>query len=393
MYKLQIVCAIILLVGAVSCGSAPEEVAEPTLAFEYSEVDPGAAGRIAIGDIDADGHNDIVLHTWSTNRGKDSDGTVTWYRYPDWTRSVIKGDDHIFGDGVVAVDLDGDKDLDVVTAKGNDASAQVWWFENPGGAAREGWKEFQIAEVETGSEVKDVYVHDMDHDGKQDVVVRTKHFFTVYFQEEPRKWTERKMDNAEREGMTLGDLDGDGDYDAVMNGYWRENPADPRTGDWARHDIDEQWFNDVTGGWQDHSVRTAVADFNGDGKKDVAYSHSEKTGYAVTWYESGNPKGGQEAWTKHPIEVVDYCHTLAGGDVDNDGDLDLLTATLKRKETPQVLLFLNDGKGVSWERMEVAAKSAYKARLSDIDDDGDLDILTSASWEDPPIMLWRNQLK
>ena len=89
--------------------------------------------------------------------------------------------------------------------------------------------------------------------------------------------------------------------------------------------------------------------------------------------------------------MVDYCHTLRSGGIDNDGDADLLAATLKRTETPEIVLFLNEGDGENWTRFKVADQSAYKARLGDIDNDDDLDIVTSVSWEDPPIMLWRNE--
>jgi hypothetical protein len=387
-------------VASLGCTRAPEPEPEPSsvteetprLGFEYSVVDAEGDGRLAIGDIDGDGKNDLVLHTWSTNRGLDSDGSVSWYHYPDWTRHFIKQDDHVFGDGVELSDLDGDGDLDVVTAKGNDASSQVWWFRNPGGAATEGWTESRIAEVEEGSEVKDLYVADVDHDGKPDVAVRTKHFFALYFQETPERWTERKIENREREGMTLADLDQDGDYDAIMNGYWLECPDDPREDDWPIHVIDEQWFTDVTGGWQDHSVRIAVGDFDCDASPDVAFSHSEKTGYQVTWYSSDDPRAGPESWRKHEIGVVDYCHTLRSADMDRDGDDDIVAATLKRTETPEIVVFLNSVEGERWTRFQVAQKSAYKARVGDIDNDRDFDIVTSSSWEDPPIMLWRNQL-
>ena len=56
------------------------------------------------------------------------------------------------------------------------------------------------------------------------------------------------------------------------------------------------------------------------------------------------------------------------------------------------MVFLNSVEGEKWTRFKVADKSAYKARVGDIDNDLDLDIVTSASWEDPPIMLWRNTL-
>jgi len=82
------------------------------------------------------------------------------------------------------------------------------------------------------------------------VVVRTKHKFAVYFQESPDSWIEVKTNNAEREGMTIGDVDGDGDHDVVMNGFRLENPRYPRRDAWKRHDIDPTWYEDVTGGWQ-----------------------------------------------------------------------------------------------------------------------------------------------
>jgi len=358
--------------------------------FEHVVIDENIGGRTAIGDIDGDGFNDIVVHTWSSDRGKQNDGKIGWYKYPNWRRYSIVDSGHIFGDGVLAVDLDKDGDNDVVTAKGSDNEASVFWYENPGGKATSGWKEHKLATVERGSEVKDVEVHDMDHDGKPDVVVRTKHKFAVYFQESPDSWIEVKTDNAEREGMIIGDVDGDGDYDVVMNGFWLENPRRPRRDNWTRYDIDPTWYKDITGGWQDHSVMADVKDLNNDGKFDVILSHSEKTCFAVAWYESVNPKGGPDAWTKHEVGVVDYCHTLRGDDVDLDGDIDIVAATLIRKKNPEICVFVNEGKGLTWRKQPLAAASAYKAKTGDIDNDGDIDIVTARSWDMGPLQLWRN---
>ena len=377
--ELMVIVLIFFIGGAVNAAD-----------FEHVVIDENIGGRTAIGDIDGDGFNDIVVHTWSSDRGKQNDGKVGWYKYPKWERYSIVDSGHIFGDGVLIVDLDADGDNDVVTAKGTDNEASVVWYENPGGKAASGWKEHKLATVERASEVKDVEVHDMDHDGKLDVIVRTKHKFAVYFQESPDSWTEVKTDNAEREGMTIGDVDGDGDYDAVMNGFWLENPEHPRSDSWGRHDIDPTWYEDVTGGWQDHSVMADIKDLNNDGKVDVIFSHSEKTGFAVAWYESDNPKGGPGAWTKHEVGVVDYCHTLRGADVDLDGDIDIVAATLIRKENPEIYVFTNDGNGLAWRKQPLAAVSAYKAKTGDIDNDGDIDIVTARSWDKAPLQLWRN---
>ncbi|MHC4072232.1 MAG: hypothetical protein ACYTGS_09410, partial [Planctomycetota bacterium] len=70
--------------------------------FEHVVIDENTGGRAAIGDIDGDGFNDIVVHTWSSDRGKQNDGRIGWYKYPKWQRYSIVDSGHIFGDGVLA---------------------------------------------------------------------------------------------------------------------------------------------------------------------------------------------------------------------------------------------------------------------------------------------------
>jgi hypothetical protein len=175
-----------------------------------------------------------------------------------------------------------------------------------------------------------------------------------------------------------------------MNGFWKENPEDPRRDPWKRYPIDPTWYEDRTGGWQDHSVMAVVDDVNGDGRQDVILSHSEKTGFAIAWYESERPRDGVDAWKKHEVGVIDYCHTLRGADIDLDGDLDIVAGTLIRTDSPEVSVFYNEGKGLSWKKQAIARKSAYKAKTGDIDQDGDIDIVSALSWDKPPLQLWRN---
>lgn len=362
--------------------------------FERKIIDEDLGGRTAIGDIDGDGINDVVLHTWGSERGVVADGSVTWYKSPDMTKTIIAENEKIFGDGVVVHDVDGDQINDVVICKGNDQTAEIYWCRNNGKPTEPLWEQYFVARIDDESEVKDVEVHDMDNDGKADIVVRTKHRFCVFFQNSPDEWYLKQQTSREREGMSIGDLDRDGDYDVVMNGFFYENPEDPRHDDWPLHLIDDLWFTDSTGGWQDFSVMTAVDDFDGDGHKDdVVFGHPEKTGFHVAWYHPDDLKGGKAGWTRHEIGVVDYCHTVYAEDMDMDGDVDVLTGVLKRSEAPTITIFLNDGTGMQWSRYVVDSTSTYKAKVGDIDGDGDPDITGALSWEDPPLSVWVNTIK
>jgi hypothetical protein len=364
---------------------------ERTLGFVSEIIDSNARGRTAIGDIDMDEYPDIVVHTWGSDRGKVSDGTLTVYLYPGWKKIEVRKNADFFGDDVIIYDLNHDGFNDLVTCRGSDYSAQLWWYENPGGQLAESWPERMIALVEEDSEVKDIAVYDMDEDGLGDVVARTKHFTVIYFQDEANGWEENRMETTQREGMTIGDVDDDGDDDIVLNGYWLENPDKPRESVWNRYIIDDIWYTDTTGGWQDFSVRVVVEDIDGDGETDVVFSQSEKPDYAITWYKSTNPSGGEGSWVKHEVGVVHYCHSLEVADFDLDGDMDIVAGTLSRLDDPELVLFLNlDESGTTWARSRIDTLPVYKIAVGDIDNDGDIDITSSYNWETPPLRLWRN---
>lgn len=384
--NLSILLFILFLYGCVSQPKRP-------LAFVSEIIDNNAMGRTAIGDIDMDDYPDIVIHTWGTDRGKVSDGTLTVFLYPGWEKIEVRKDADFFGDDVIIYDLDHDGFNDLITCRGNDLSAQLWWYENPDGNLKKPWKEQMIALIEENSEVKDIAVYDMDEDGLSDVVARTKHYTVIYFQDADNGWEEKRMETTQREGMTIGDLDDDGDYDIVLNGYWLENPDKPRESAWERYIIDDMWYTDTTGGWQDFSVRVVVEDIDGDNETDVVFSQSEKPDYAITWYKSANPLNGQESWVKHEVGVVHYCHSLDVADFDLDGDMDIAAGTLSRLEDTELVLFLNlDESATTWARTRIDSLPVYKIAVGDIDSDGDIDITSSYNWETPPLRLWRNTI-
>ena len=136
-------------------------------------------------------------------------------------------------------------------------------------------------------------------------------------------------------------------------------------------------------------AKVAVADIDGGGTNDVAFSHSERPGYAVAWYRSSTPNGAGP-WSKQPVTILDYCHTLQAADWDLDGDVDLLVGGMTKSQHRGLKLMLNNGTGMNWAEFIIQTNGSYSAEIGDIDNDGDLDIVGIRNWDAAPSYLYRS---
>jgi hypothetical protein len=158
----------------------------------------------------------------------------------------------------------------------------------------------------------------------------------------------------------LGDLDGDGDLDAVFSNY---------------HFPSRIWLNDGAGRLaatdqvlsRGHGV--GVADLDGDGDLDVFMVRSNE--------DQSNPTGGWVYFNDGRGRLTDSGQYLGDSassgngvrlfDADGDGDLDALVVYYQRPDR----LYLNDGRGrftdSGWQIPEGAS-------TGDLDGDGDADL-------------------
>lgn len=195
--------------------------------------------------------------------------------------------------------------------------------------------------------------------------------------------------------LLVGDVDLDGDLDFVTG-----------TADSLGGFGDRIWLNDGTGGFTifvdipTGGVNTggvAMGDYNGDGFVDLVFAvgqggHGTTGGVDRLYF--GDPFGNftssaafaQSAWN----ETITASTSVSSGDVDGDGDLDLFItkydgASATGSPGAYNVILLNDGVGhftdASATRLLPARRkdNSSDATLSDLDGDGDLDMVISNS--------------
>jgi len=247
-------------------------------------------------DLDGDGVPEIVAICWVRK-----DPPVVWRlaKTPEGQPTVnrfVLGQ-HGCGHGYAFGDVNGDGREDLL--------CEVGWYECPEGDVFAGpWRFHPETAMRTVS--SPFVVADVDGDGRNDLVWGKGHDYGVYWWEqgEPKPdgtttWTEHLIDKSWSQAHSLAwaDLDGDGRGELItgkrVRGHGDYDPGakepaclfyytfDKAAGKFVRHAISP------TGGGVGTGMQIRVADFNADGRADVAVSG--KTG---TWLLiNQGPKG------------------------------------------------------------------------------------------------------
>ena len=287
-----------------------------------SAVTEGTDGVVA--DFDVDGHLDVVMVS-DVGFHNDVIDVYLGDGLGSFTHSTAIG-----GDGpqdVAAGDLDGDGDPDLVLANFFDQGDSVSVLINNGDATFESEVRY-VVRVEPAA----VTLSDLDGDGDLDVVAASGGQFGTTLAITPlinggdgSLTAAAEQELVEPLGFSVlasGDLDGDGDDDLVMAG--------------TRSDAHVFLFNDGTGSY------TQVV-------------------------ERGGGTGSGD------LEV---------GDLEPDGDLDVVSATDGSREVGDITVFRNSGDGVFTTQRLRSSQQPRGLALADVTGDGILDIAAAnrVSW-------------
>lgn len=265
-------------------------------------------------DIDGDGDDDILSASWFGN-------TITWYGNDGTgnfgTEQVICATAD-YANSVYACDLDGDKDLDVLSAStyGNG----IAWYENTDGKGSFGSEQI-IADTNV-SEPMDAYACDIDGDGDMDVLSASTMDHKIAWYKNDGKGNfgpQQIIDNSFQQAWSVFacDMDGDNDNDVIAASYgdntvaWYENIDDAGTFS-ARKTLSSNFA----------SVKHVTAcDMDGDGDMDVLASAEFDN---VGWFKNnGNGSFASVDKINNTIRGATY---VEGFDMDGDGYMDALTS-------------------------------------------------------------------
>ena len=110
----------------------------------------------------------------------------------------------------------------------------------------------------------------------------------------------------------------------------------------------------------------------------------------MSWYSADDPVTGP--WVEHIIvPVCDDCHNLHAADFDQDGAMDILYGGMPQSAQRGLHVVLGDG-GTTWTPFAIQSDGSYSAEIGDIDDDGDVDVVSIRNYNSTPTEIWRNTL-
>jgi len=231
--------------------------------------------------------------------------------------------------------------------------------------------------------ITNVQVVDFDEDGRLDVLACDCIRNTVwwYRQTETNQWEERAL-SAETEfadpaHATVVDLDADGDPDVLVSVLGSVWPTDSRIGRVVllENSGDFQFESRVLLDDLRRVADVQAGDLDGDGDLDLVVAEFGYDHGRIFWMEN---RGG--SFRDHEILVAPGTVHVPIADYDNDGDLDI--AAIVTQEEEEVWIFENSGNGVfAPHRVHFTTNFDLGGSglvATDLDRDGDQDLLLTA---------------
>ncbi len=348
--------------------------------WEYHEFDESVDGTRHFADLDSDSDVDMIYPEGANSIQSSANRLI--HRAPDFAvPSALNSNAGEPKELVIAdINQDGIKDI----AYSVEGTGDIGWLEQ-GPDSRATFTPRPVAALGGAYEVD---VADINHDGFLDFIAADANANSVkWFAHDgtaaPSFWEVRTIvSNVEAETLATGDIRNDGDIDVMIGNtnnhaiLWYENDGTPES---------------VSG--TDWLVRVALSgplgiemvrlhDINSDGDVDYVAAFS---GSGQVWYGEQSNNAGTINFAGTSIATLAGAHTVFPTDIDGDGGVDILaggsvcTGSIGNEVCTSELILLRNNGSASFTRVSIDSTLRFMGdiHVDDIDNDGDLDIVTS----------------
>lgn len=330
---------------------------------------------IAWGDVDEDGFPELALVDYTLDDVR-ADGIYQNENGALNTTSTWQPVDAVRSTSLVWGDVDGDSDLDLVIGSSADSTERVYINQD---GALQNTPAWQSADT---SHVTDLALVDVDRDTDLDLVAIYSGSIYVYTN---RQWPldsvadwNTATPGVRTMSIAWGDADNDGFLDLAMgNGDPFASVGSPNVIYHNNRGLLDSADLLYSAPAADITTSVAWGDMDGDGWLDLAVGNLGEPSYVLLNqngsfnYDDRLELGGVDE-SGRTLRTDDHTRSVAWGDVDRDGDLDLAVGN----EGQANRLYINENGALRQEGVLTfgADTATYSLAWGDIDGDGDLDL-------------------
>lgn len=335
---------------------------------------------VSLGDVDNDGDLDLVCGYYDHATALYLNHNGVLETEPSWTSNASG-----FTTSIEMGDVDNDGDLDLVCGSGYGSGDQRnALYRNDGGV----FTASPVWQSDSSYETTDVALGDINGDGYLDLVCgNRKAPNTLYLNEggvfsTAPDWTADSLSNTL--AVALGDVNGDGRLDLVCGNSENEFTGQRNTLFLNNGNLFSS-VPDWQSNYQSVTWDIALGDIDGDGDLDLVCSRwEESVSNGNTAYLNNN--GTLETLPSWVAGSMIGCMAIALGDIDGDGALDMVCGNYGADAVySNHSSFLPREPNVTWGQSMGQTNAAYAVALGDIDGDDDVDVVVGNT-------TWSNRL-
>lgn len=311
---------------------------------------------------------------------------VFWYENPGWKRHALSDAPPIDVSATLG-DITENGRLDFLAGQGINHH-DLYWFEQPDDP-RKRWRRRVITDA--FEKYHDVVVGDVDNDGEDEVVALSQGSEVIFYYDIPTDpWQSPWPDEARH--VIAKNIEVEGALVLDIDGDGKQELIAGPNVFTAPEDPSEPWSREeIAQGWE--WTRIAVGDIDGDGDLEVVLAEGDRP-FAdgqpgrVGWFDPPD-------WTPNILADDMFCpHSCQLADFTGDGTLDIYVAEmgLGKNDDPEHLLFTNEGGGQFERNLLSSGIPTHEAKAVDMTGDGRPDIVGKSYSPEHHVDIWYNEL-